>query len=191
MTANGDLRRIGTDPDAFELFYLKHLGAVERFVARRVDDPHAAADLVADTFLAAIESAESFDPGSGSVRAWVYGIARNTVLMEHRQRSRRSRATDRAGRRRDLQPDAIENATARLDAQRQARDLYRRLDKLSAGPRAVFELVVLDELSVAEAATALRIKPGTARVRLHRAHQALSKGGAALARINDPGRNEA
>ncbi|MFY0405438.1 RNA polymerase sigma factor [Solicola sp. PLA-1-18] len=191
MTANKDVQQIGTDPDTFERFYREHLGAVERFVARRVDDPHTAADLVADTFLAVIESAGRFDPSSGSVRAWVFGIARNTVLMEHRQRSRRTRATDRAGRRRDLQPDAIENATARLDAQRQARDLYRRLDTLSAGPRAVFELVVLDELSVAEAAAVLRIKPGTPRVRLHRAHQALSKGGTALARINDPGRNEA
>ncbi|MDO9378432.1 MAG: sigma-70 family RNA polymerase sigma factor [Nocardioidaceae bacterium] len=173
MTASSDVRRIGTDPDALETFYREHLPAVQRFVARRVDDPHTAADLVADTFLAAIGAASRFDPSSGSARGWIFGIARHTVLMEHRQRARRARAVDRAGGRRELQPDAIENATARIDAEQEARGLYRRLEALTPGPRAVFELVVLDQLSVAEAAAVLHIRPGAARVRLHRAQKAL------------------
>jgi hypothetical protein len=48
---------IATDPDAFERFYREHVEAVQRFVARRVDDPYLAADLTADVFVAAIESA--------------------------------------------------------------------------------------------------------------------------------------
>jgi RNA polymerase sigma-70 factor, ECF subfamily len=31
---------IGTDPDAFERFYREHFVAVQRFVARRVDNPY-------------------------------------------------------------------------------------------------------------------------------------------------------
>jgi DNA-directed RNA polymerase specialized sigma24 family protein len=53
---NGRLE-IASDPDAFERFYREHVDAVQRFVARRVDDPYAAADLTADVFVAAIESA--------------------------------------------------------------------------------------------------------------------------------------
>ena len=34
------LTSIGRDPDAFEAFYRDHLEAVQRFVARRVSDPH-------------------------------------------------------------------------------------------------------------------------------------------------------
>lgn len=30
---------IGRDPDAFEAFYRRHVREVERFVARRVNDP--------------------------------------------------------------------------------------------------------------------------------------------------------
>jgi DNA-directed RNA polymerase specialized sigma24 family protein len=48
---------IATDPDAFERFYREHVEAVQRFVARRVDDPYLAADLTTDVFVAAIESA--------------------------------------------------------------------------------------------------------------------------------------
>ena len=40
--------------------------------------------------------------------------------------------------------------------------------ELSDEDRALLELVALDGLSVADAARALGVKPGTARVRLHR-----------------------
>ncbi|MDX6227012.1 MAG: hypothetical protein QOI76_402, partial [Frankiales bacterium] len=46
--------RIAYDPDAFEAFYREHVEAVQRFISRRVRDPHLAADLTADVFLAAI-----------------------------------------------------------------------------------------------------------------------------------------
>jgi RNA polymerase sigma-70 factor (ECF subfamily) len=51
MKRNADVPAIGRDPDAFEAFYLEHLPWARRFVARRVDDAHAAADLTADIFL--------------------------------------------------------------------------------------------------------------------------------------------
>ena len=41
-----EISGIGRDPDAFEAFYREHLPWVRRFVARRVDDPHTAADPV-------------------------------------------------------------------------------------------------------------------------------------------------
>ena len=49
-----DLRGIATDPDAFEAFYREHLGAIQRFVARRVHDPEQAADLTSDIFMTVI-----------------------------------------------------------------------------------------------------------------------------------------
>ena len=42
------LTAIATDPEALEAFYREHVEAVQRFVARRVSDPHLAADLTAD-----------------------------------------------------------------------------------------------------------------------------------------------
>ncbi|HET6190727.1 MAG TPA: sigma-70 region 4 domain-containing protein [Trebonia sp.] len=60
-----------------------------------------------------------------------------------------------------------------IDAYRQVRELHKTLQALPEGERAVLELVSVDGLTVAEAAAALSIRQVTARVRLHRARQAL------------------
>lgn len=77
------LPRIAHDQEAFEAFYRVHVEAVQRFVARRVSDPHRAADLTAEVFLAAIESADSYRPDRGSSVAWLFGVVRVAVSAEH------------------------------------------------------------------------------------------------------------
>lgn len=57
-----NIRDVGLDPDTFEAFYREHIEAVQRFVARRVDNPQLAADLTADVFLAVIKHADSYRP---------------------------------------------------------------------------------------------------------------------------------
>jgi RNA polymerase sigma-70 factor (ECF subfamily) len=49
--------------------------------------------------------------------------------------------------------------------------VYLALARLPEDERAVLELVAVDGLPVKEAAAALGIRPGTARVRLHRARR--------------------
>ena len=66
METPSDIPAIGRDPDAFEAFYREHLPWVRRFVARRVDDPHAAADLTADIFLAVVDSAAGYREDLGA-----------------------------------------------------------------------------------------------------------------------------
>ncbi len=61
----------------------------------------------------------------------------------------------------------------RIDAAARAREMYAALAELPDGERAIFELVALDDLTPAEAAAALGIRPVTARVRLHRARTTL------------------
>jgi hypothetical protein len=51
------LPQIGFDADIFEIFYREHVDGIERFVSRRVGDRERAADLTAEIFLAAIDSA--------------------------------------------------------------------------------------------------------------------------------------
>ncbi|GAA2759073.1 RNA polymerase sigma factor [Actinopolymorpha rutila] len=175
MNEDQGIGSIGTDPDRFEVFYREHLDAVQRFVARRVDDPHTAADLTADIFVAVIESATSYRAGLGPPRAWVFGIARNVVAMEHRRSARYASAVGRLEGRRVLEADALERAMERIDAAQNARRLHGQLQELAPGLRAVFELVSIDGLSVADAAAVLKISPGNARVRLHRARRQLAR----------------
>jgi RNA polymerase sigma-70 factor (ECF subfamily) len=166
---------IASDPDAFERFYRQHVEAVQRFVARRVDDPYRAADLTADVFVAVIESAGSYRRSRGEPVAWLYGIARNVVADEHRQKARELRTATRIRGRELVDEDDLAALHERIDGESAARALYRELTLLPAGERAVLELVALDGLSAREAGQALGIGAVAARVRLHRARRRLQR----------------
>jgi RNA polymerase sigma-70 factor (ECF subfamily) len=174
MAAPHSLTAIGTDPDALEAFYREHVEAVQRFVARRVSDPHLAADLTADVFLEAIESAAGYRSDLGPPRAWLFGVARNVLAMHVRRGIREARAVGRIQGRRLLDPDSVQRIVERIDAERDARELLVALDDLEDGLRAVVELVAVDGLTPAEAAAALGLTPVAVRVRLHRARRRLA-----------------
>jgi RNA polymerase sigma-70 factor (ECF subfamily) len=167
------LIEITSDPDALERFYREHVEAVERFVARRADDPYLAADLTADVFVAAIESAGSYRRGRGEPRAWLLGIARNVVAEAHRRNAKELRTAARIRGRELVDEDDLAALHERLDRESAARELYRSLTVLPAGERAVLELVALDGLSAREAGRALGVGAVAARVRLHRARRRL------------------
>lgn len=170
-----ELPRIAQDPDAFEAFYRAHVLAVERFMARRVDDPHLVADLTAEVFLAAIDSADTYRSSRGSAVAWLFGIARTTVASSRRRTARERDANARINGQRLLDADDVTRMQERIDAAAQARALFTAIAELPEGERAVLELVALDELSVTDAARALGIRPVAARVRLHRARATLRR----------------
>lgn len=167
------LRFIGTDPDLFEAFYREHVEDLQRFVARRVGDRERAADLTAEAFLAAIDSAPRYRPRKGPPKAWLYGIARVLVANERRRRGRERAGEARLRGSALLDEEDAARLDARLDAAARSRALYAAMDRLPEAERAVLELVALDELTVAEAAAAAGVRPVTARVRLHRARRRL------------------
>ena len=169
-----DVRRIARDVHAFESFYRDHVEAIERFVARRVRDPQLVADLTADVFLAAIESAHGYRARRGAPIAWLYGIARNVVAAELRRSAREQRAERRVPAGRTLaDADDLARLDEQIDAEAERRRLCAAMELLPDGERAVLELVALDGLAVAEAARALGLRPVAARVRLHRARRTM------------------
>jgi RNA polymerase sigma-70 factor (ECF subfamily) len=181
------LRWIGTDPELFEVFYREHVEDLQRFVARRVGDRARAADLTAEVFLAAIESAHRYRARRGTPKAWLYGIARIVVANDRRRQGRERDREERFRGSALLDSDDAARMDARIDAAAQARRLYAAMDRLPDGERAVLELVALDELTVAEAAAAAGVRTVTARVRLHRARRRLR---AELESPNQPSHRE-
>ena len=171
-----DLAEIASDPDAFERVYRRHVEAVQRFVARRVNDPGLAADLTADVFVAMIESAGSYRRSRGEPVAWLYGIARNVVADERRRNARELRTALRVRGRELVDQDDLAALNDRIDREAAARALYHELARLPAGDRAVLELVAVDGLAVSEAGRALGIGAVAARVRLHRARRRMRDG---------------
>ena len=60
--------------------YLAFGPQLYRFVLRGLGDPGAAQDVVQETFLKAWRRADLYDPVLSSLRVWLFGIARNTML---------------------------------------------------------------------------------------------------------------
>ncbi len=148
--AEPPVRSIGTDPAAFTEFYRAHVDEVTRFVTRRVADPQLAADLTADVFLAVIEAAERYRGSFGGPRTWLYGIARNVIVVPALHGGL-------------LGDPGVEGITHSFLS-----------DQRVAGPQEMRDAAeVIAAAAAAWAAAALSIRPVTARVRLHRARRAL------------------
>jgi RNA polymerase sigma factor (sigma-70 family) len=120
-----------------------------------------------------VKSAHTYRADRGSVVGWLYGVAHNVVSAERRRRAREHRAHERVAGRRELTGEDIARIEDRIDAEAHVRRLGAAMGRLSKGERAVLELVVLDGLTVTDAAHALHVQPVTARVRLYRAKRAL------------------
>ncbi len=169
------LRRLSSDPAAFEVFYRRHVDRVIGFAARRVTDPADAADLVAATFVTVLTAARSYDPGRGEPGAWLLGIAARLVVNARRRKVRESAALARIAGRRLIGPSDIERLEERIDAARSSQAVIAALERLRPRAREALLLVSEAGLQPAEAARVLGISPAAFRMRLSSARRALDQ----------------
>jgi RNA polymerase sigma-70 factor (ECF subfamily) len=167
------LLRLERDPAAFTEFYRRHVSKVEGVGIRRLPCPEQVADLVATVFLRVIESASSFDPARGRAVPWLYAIAANVAADERRRAARRARTRERLEGRRFLDAEDLTRLEEQIDAAAAARRVVDAIDHLPPGERELLELVVVEGLSVRDAAHALGVRPVAAKMRLHRARRRL------------------
>jgi DNA-directed RNA polymerase specialized sigma24 family protein len=85
------------DPDAFAVFYRRHVAVLLEYFAGRTHDPGLAADLCAETFATALDDAIRFDPGRGLAVDWLCGIARRLLDEAARRGVVEGRARRRLG----------------------------------------------------------------------------------------------
>jgi RNA polymerase sigma factor (sigma-70 family) len=172
------------DPDDFGAIFDRYFAEIHGYAARRVGSD-AAADIAADTFLTAFRLRRKFDPGRGTVKAWLYGIATNHLSVHHRSERRAYRAMARA-----VVPDQQEGHADTVIDQVAAGEmrpaLLHALAGLNRGEREVLLLVALGGLSHADVAAALGISYGTVASRLSRARGKLRT----AAGIAAPGQEE-
>jgi RNA polymerase sigma-70 factor (ECF subfamily) len=159
----------------FEYIYRGNVDAVMAYFARRCGEPQVVADLTSETFVRAVGAFAGFDPGRGSARAWVFGIASHVYARHCEQTANGRAAVAQLAGRRALETDDIEELAGRIDAERAGRELIERCDRLSELERAAIELVDLAGLTPKEAATALGVSRVVLRKRLSRARHRLRK----------------
>lgn len=142
-----------------------------RYLRRRLP-AELAADLTAETFSTALREFDRFDPDRGSVRAWLFGIAANTMRHEARREKRELKAYARTG----VDPvvaDPMAETDRRLDAESRQRDLARGLSSLGTDDREALLLLSWGELSYPEISEALGVPIGTVKSRIARARKRL------------------
>jgi RNA polymerase sigma factor (sigma-70 family) len=181
------VRRCRSDPDALEELYRRHVRRLTLYAASRCARPEDVADLVAATFVAALQSAHGFDPARGQVFPWLVGIARNLASDSARKAQHEGEALARVVGRRSLDSDEILELEDRIDATREHAELEETLKQLSVGDREVLWLVGPLGFSGAQAAQALGVSPAAFRMRLMRARRLLRK---AVKRAPQPPRHE-
>jgi DNA-directed RNA polymerase specialized sigma24 family protein len=92
------LRRAGGDPDAFRDFYGRHSEVILGYFRRRTADPDTTLELTAETFSRAWVTRERFtDRHDDSAAPWLFGIARNVLLMSIRRGAVERRTAARLG----------------------------------------------------------------------------------------------
>ncbi|GII33821.1 RNA polymerase sigma factor [Planotetraspora mira] len=181
MTTDAELigRSLAGDEEAFVEVIRRHESAIGAYLARRVGR-EAAEDLLGDVWVAAFESRKTYDRSFGEARPWLYGVALNR--LRHYWRSRPAE---------DLVPDVSSMANgwdpwpavdARVDTQAVLR---AALTKLRPEEREVLTLVAWEDLTVADAARALRMPAGTARRLLHQARMTLRSAPEVAALLTD------
>lgn len=155
---------------AFAELYDRHERVVYRYAARRLGTVHAE-DITSETFLVAFRRRESFF-GGPDARPWLLGIA-TTLMQKHARQEARAWKGMLAADLARVDIDRIEQADARLDAQRVARRLGKAVSRLPDGDRDVLLLHTFADLDYAGIAEALSIPVGTVRSRLSRARRKL------------------
>lgn len=165
----------GIDRESFAALYRDHVGRVTSFAARRLSGPGEVADLVAATFLVALERSASFDPARGDPAAWLLGIAANLLANQRRRAVREQLARGRLDARALLSADDVEALVARIDASAEAARLRSAMETLSEPYREVLLLAGEASLRPAIAAKAAGVSSAAFRVRLSRARRALRR----------------
>lgn len=155
------------DPDAFGELYRRHVDGVAGYLARRVRDPHVAAELAAETFAQALAGRDRFDPAKGEVRAWIFGIAANLLRRYWRTRRVRRSARHRLGVETTVDQasiDAFGGVIDRLDAS----GLVELLGELPERQAEAVRLRIVERADYSRICDDLDVSDGAARVLVHR-----------------------
>ena len=77
-------RCVQGEKEAFAILYDRYIGKIYRFIYYKTFVKETAEDITSDVFHKAFERIHSFNGAKGTFSAWVYRIARNSVIDHYR-----------------------------------------------------------------------------------------------------------
>jgi RNA polymerase sigma-70 factor (ECF subfamily) len=146
--------------------HAEHAAALWGFCLHLTSDPVRAEDVAQETLLRAWQHHDRLDESRGSVRSWLFTVARNIVIDEWRsKRYQNEKYVDEVPERGD--------AVDQTDTLLQAWVVAEAVTQLSPEHRAVLLECYYRGRSVADAARRLGVPEGTVKSRTHYALRAL------------------
>jgi RNA polymerase sigma-70 factor (ECF subfamily) len=166
------------EESAFLALYQRHRTPLFRFAWRFTGSAHTAEDVTQECFLALFAGA-AFDPKQGSLRTYLFGIARHLAMRRVRIEERESAepAADAA---------APYDTLGDLIGQERSAAVERAVAALPPLQKEALILFEYEDFSLEEIAQVVGVDVGAVKARLHRARETLRR---RLAPMLDPVNN--
>jgi RNA polymerase sigma factor (sigma-70 family) len=149
------------EPQTFGMLYDRYAERIYAYAQREMGSTAVAQDIVSATFEKAFKNLSRYEHQGYSFGAWLYGIARNEMLMHWR---RQKWSVPWLGR--FLGPDSVEQV---VQANQQQDELQQAMGRLSIQDQEVLRLSYYEDLSHSEIGQILNCSSRNVAVRLHRA----------------------
>jgi RNA polymerase sigma-70 factor (ECF subfamily) len=159
-------RREVADEALVRSLFQEHGRAMLAYATHLTRDRAIAEDVVQEALVRAWRHPDSLNNSKGSVRGWLLTVVRNIITDQIRARNRRAPEVPEAAVDAAIEDDHAEQVVNSVV-------VINALSRLSDEHREVLEQIYLLGSTVAEAAKALRIPPGTVKSRSHYALRAL------------------
>ncbi|HEY0249562.1 MAG TPA: RNA polymerase sigma factor [Gryllotalpicola sp.] len=159
------------DGSAFAALFRLHHPRVYRRVLGIVGNAHDAQEVTASAFFELWRKRRHVRLVNDSVLPWLIATAVNLAQNRRRGTARYRKLIDGLPHSDDLDAEAI--ALSNVETELLGVRLHAAMRALSKTDAAVLVLTALDGYTSTEAANAVGIKPGAARMRLHRAREKL------------------
>lgn len=135
--------------ESFGDVYDQHVRELFSFIYYKTHHKETAEDLTSQVFTKALSKIGRFDPNKGTIRSWLYEIARNTVVDFYRTHKSEQSIEDAWG------IASSDDPLARADVAISFAQVRPYLQSLSSEQRDIITMRVWQEMSYAEIAEAL------------------------------------
>ncbi len=174
--------RVDTNPHSgthdivdLRVLYDLHGSEIFRFCHRLVGDRGLAEEAMQETFLRAWRAQDRFDPTTGSLRTWMYAVARNVCIDALRARGRRFGLGSSDAAREPAEHAVPDQQDSGFEAMLSSWMLEEALRRIPANQRDALVLTYMRDRPYAEIADVLGIPEPTLRTRVFYGLKSLRK----------------
>jgi RNA polymerase sigma-70 factor (ECF subfamily) len=155
------MERVRSDStgEAMRSLYRAYASELLGFALHALSDRQTAEEIVQETFTRAWRHADTYDPSRGSVRTWLYQIARHAIIDSRR------RSAVRPGLALDDQDPDREPGGPSIEQAMLGWQVATAMERLSPEHRQVVRLAHVQGLSVREISRAIGLPEGTVKSR--------------------------